>query len=266
MEHPTELVTTDIVTGGCASTVVTLNGITEYCYQPSAIHTINVQGHAHVIAAVGGVLCYTYQVAPNGVVLGGAAPTAVTRNGVTEWCYPATGGITMGGVADCTFTSGTGKKARGGKGVPMYRRQSTPQRTIHYYEAEAFFENTLQLGGEASVMFIPARYQFIKSLPKLPEPTLYQDSEFKNLYKELLRQVPSTTYSYVAEPSNLKIGGNADEDYFDFTNFIIMHDEDVIIADILSRDENPFITTTFSQNLARQRRDDDDILEILELL
>lgn len=164
-----------------------------------------------------------------------------------------------------TFGLGDPGPFRGGKGVPIAGRKVVDQHTIFIYHAEAFFENTLQFGGEADVMFIPARYQFIKSLPKLPDPTLYQNSEFKILYKELEGRQPTTTFSYEAT-GGITVGGQCDEDYFDFTNFIIMHDEDVIIADILSTDGNPFITTTFSQNLAQQRRDDDEIMEILELL
>ena len=229
MEHP-RFQLADITVAGCSPVIATLSGVTQYCYQPSAIHSINVLGEA---------------------------PVTVTLGGVTQYCYPATGGITMGGTAEDI-------DARGGKAKG--RRRPQPQRTIHYYHAEAFFENTLQLGGAADVTFTPARYQFIKSLPKLPEPELHPDSAFKELYQELEERPATTTFTYIAEPSGLKIGGAADEDYFDFKNFIIMHDEDIIIADILSTDSNPFITTTFSQNLAKQRRDDDDILNILELL
>lgn len=255
----------DIVVAGCAPIVVTLGGVTEWCYQPSALGTIQTGGDAILVAELGGILRVCYP-ATGGVEMGGEAPVTVKLGGVTTWCWIATGGVTLGGEADVTATISAGK-TRGGKGTPYYRRQVTPQRTVHYYTADAFFENTLQLGGEADCMFIPARFQFLKSLPKLPAPTLFpEDSEFKNLYKELLKRQPSTTFEYVAEPSNMKFGGKADEDYFDFTNFIIMHDDDVIIADILSTDGNPFITTTFSQNLAKQKRDDDDILEILELL
>ena len=264
MEHLAVAVEPDIVLGGCSPVVVTLNGVTEWCYQPSALDAVTTGGDAILVSEIGGILRVCYP-ATGGVETGGEAPVAVKLGGVTRWCYPAFGGVTLGGAADVTATIGV-KKTRGGKGTPYFRRKVTPQRTVHYYTADAFFENTLQLGGEADCMFIPARFQFIKSLPKLPEPDLYQDSEFKILYKELLKRQPATTFSYVAEPSNMKFGGKADEDYFDFTNFIIMHDDDVIIADILSTDGNPFITTTFSQNLAKQRKDDDDILEILELL
>ena len=264
MEHLAEAVQPDIVMGGNAALIVKLAGVTEYNYQPSALDAVTTGGDAITVTVIGGILCATYP-ATGGITTGGEAPIAVKLGGVTTWCYPAFGGVTLGGAADVTATIGA-KKTRGGKGTPYFRRKATPQRTVHYYTADAFFENTLQLGGEADVMFTPARYAFIKSLPKLPEPELYQDSEFKNLYKELLKRQPATTFSYVAEPSNMKFGGKADEDYFDFTNFIILHDDDVIIADILATDGNPFITTTFSQNLAKQRRDDDDILEILELL
>ena len=51
-----------------------------------------------------------------------------------------------------------------------------------------------------------------------------------------------------------------------FTNFIIMHDEDIIIADALSSDGSPFITTSFDRDLKKLRRDDDDVIEIFELL
>lgn len=254
-----------VVTGGRANTTTKLAGVTEFCYFPSDIHTINTGGDAHLVVSQSGILCIDYKVPPHGVILGGQANITTTLNGITEYCYFPTCGVTMGGEAGVDVT--LGDKARGGKGTPMFRRERQAQATHYYVTAEAFFDNTLQVGGEASVLFTPARYAFIKSLPRMPIDWLAkQDSEFKVLYKELQKRGPANTFSYVAEPSNMKFGGEAEEDYFDFTNFIIMHDDDVIIADILSTDGNPFITTTFSQDLARRKRDDDDIIEILELL
>lgn len=152
-----------------------------------------------------------------------------------------------------TFGLGDPGLERGGRGIQRPQRKDVGQRTIFIYHAEAYFENTLQLGGAADVMFVPA-----------PEFDIYKELQYK--FEKHPTPPKPTTFTYVAEPSRIKIGGAADEDYFDFENFIITHDDDLIIADILSTDSNPFITTTFSQNLARQRRDDDDILDILELL
>ena len=254
-----------IVTGGTTPITVTLCGVDQFCYTPSANHAVTLDGDSLVVVSVNGVLCVDYKVAPDGVHTGGAANVTTVINGVTTYCYNPTCGVTMGGEADTEAVLAAG--ARGGKGTPYYRRRVTQNATHHYYHAEAFFDNTLQVSGEASVLFTPARYAFIKSLPRMPIDWLAkQDSEFKVLYKELQKRGPANTFSYVAEPSNMKFGGEAEEDYFDFTNFIIMHDDDVIIADILSTDGNPFITTTFSQDLARRKRDDDDIIEILELL
>jgi len=192
---------------------------------------------------------------------GGEAPITVVLNGVTCYFYPATGGITMGGEADVTFTANV--KTRGGKGTPAARKRQQ-QATHHYYEAEAFFENTLVLGGEATATFKSAPYSFIKSLPKVPY-TPKTDSEFVDLFKRLEAQPRTTTFSYQAT-GGITAAGKAADEYFDFTNFIIMHDEDIIIADALSSDGSPFITTSFDRDLKKLRRDDDDVIEIFELL
>lgn len=160
------------------------------------------------------------------------------------------------GLGDTNLvTFGLGEDlGRGGKGVPgRAYRKIVGQRTIFIYHAEAYFENTLQLGGAADVMFVPA-----------PEFDIYKELQYK--FEKHPTPLAPTTFTYAAKPGGIKIGGAADENYFDFKNFIITHDDDLIIADILSTESNPFITTTFSQNLAKQRRDDDDILDILELL
>ena len=64
----------------------------------------------------------------------------------------------------------------------------------------------------------------------------------------------------------IKFGGKSKQEFFDFGNFIITHDDDVIISDILSSTENPFLTTKYDITLESRRRDDDSLLEILELL
>ena len=222
MEHPVFDESIDVNMGGCAPVIFhdEATGTTQYCYVTSA---------------------------HRGIIILGKSPITTTIGGVTQYCYPATGGIKLSGSTDLV-------DQRGGKAKVLPRpRRITPQRTIHYYNAEAFFENTIQVGGEALVMFVPA-----------PKFDIYKELQIE-LAKHPTPPAPKT-FTYVAEPSGIKIGGQADEDYFDFKNFILIHDEDIIIADILSTNGNPFITTTFSQNLARQRRDDDEVLEILELL
>lgn len=142
---------------------------------------------------------------------------------------------------------------RGGRGVSIAGRKVVGKRTIFIYHAEAFFNNTLQLGGAADVMFVPA-----------PKFDIYKELQHK--FEKHPTPTEPTTFTYIAEPGGIKVGGKVDEDYFDFKNFIIMNDEDILIADILSTDGSPFITTTFDQNLARLRRDDDEVIEIFELL
>jgi len=257
-------VTSDIVMGGCAPvTFIDVGaGASTFCYFPSSIHSVNVLSDAHIIVSTGGVLCATYIVPPYGVELEGTAPITVTLGGVTEFCYPATGGVTMGGAANATFTEGAG---RGGKGTPYWKRQRQAQPTHHFYSAEAFFENTLQLGGAADARFSPAPYQFIKSLPKVPYTPPRRDSEFVELFKELEAQPRTTTFSYEAS-GGVVAAGNAKDKHFDFRNFIIMNDEDILISDVLSTNGSPFITTTFDKNLAQARREDEEVIEIFELL
>jgi hypothetical protein len=263
MEHPVFDVTSDIVMGGCAPvTFIDAGaGTSSFCYFPSSVHSVNLSGDAHITVDTAGVLCATYLAPPYGVDLGGEAPITVTLGGLTSYCYPATGGITMGGEADATLTRVV--KERGGKGTPHWKRQK--QATHYYFAAEAYFENTLQLGGAADASFRPAPYQFIKSLPKVPYTPPRRDSEFVDLFKRLEAQPKTTTFSYEAS-GGVTTAGEAKDKYFDFRNFIIMHDEDVLIADILSTDGSPYITTTFDNNLAKLRRDDDEVIEIFELL
>ena len=261
MEPPIAVGGADIILAGCAPVTVQLAGVETFCYQPSGIFGITTNGDAHITVNTAGVLCATYIVPPYGVDLAGEAPITVTLGGVTSFCYPATGGITMGGEADATFT--TGVKERGGKGTPHWKRQK--QATHYYFEAEAFFENTLQLGGAADASFRPAPYQFIKSLPKVPYTPPRRDSEFVDLFKRLEAQPKTTKFSYKAS-GGVVTAGDAKDEYFDFRNFIIMHDEDILVADILSTNGSPYITTTFDKNLAKLRRDDDEVIEIFELL
>ena len=254
---------TDIVMGGCAPVNVTLNGVTDFCYFSSDIYSVTTSGDAHIVVTAAGLLCVDYKAPPHGVVLGGQANVTTVINGVTTYCYFPTCGVTMGGEADVDFV--TTAKERGGKGTPYWKRQRQEQATHHYFKAEAYFENTLQLGGAADASFRPAPYQFIKSLPKVPYTPPRRDSEFVDLFKKLEAQPQTTTFSYEAS-GGLATAGDASDEYFDFRNFIIMHDEEVLIADILSSDGSPYITTTFDKKLAKLRRDDDEVIEIFELL
>jgi hypothetical protein len=169
----------------------------------------------------------------------------------------------MGGEAGVDFTSFA--KERGGKGTPMFRREHKGQATHYYFKAEAFFENTLQIGGEAYAEFKPAPYQFIKSLPKVVLPDPKRDSEFVDLFKKLVNAPQTTKFVYRAE-GGITAQGTADDEYFDFLNFIITHDEDLIVSDVLSADGFPIITTTFDHTLAQARREDEELFELLDLL
>lgn len=262
--EPGEIIATGgIITGGDVPVTVTLGGATEYCYPPSAIGTIDLDGDALIAVKQGGVLCVDYKVPPYGAITGGQANITTTLNGVTEFCYFPTCGITMGGEADVTVT--LVGKARGGKGTPMFRRRHVEQRTIHYYDAHAFFENTLQIGGEAEARYREAPYKFIKSLPPIPKPDPKRDSEFVDLFKKKLAEPRKTTFYYSAE-GGITTQGEAEEEYFDFGNFILTHDEDLILTDILSSDGTPILTTVFDDRLAAQKREEEELLELLDVL
>jgi hypothetical protein len=60
--------------------------------------------------------------------------------------------------------------------------------------------------------------------------------------------------------------GEAEEEYFDFANFIITHDEDLILTDILAADGTPIITTVFDDRLEKQRREEDELLQLLDII
>jgi hypothetical protein len=193
------------------------------------------------------------------IIIGGETLTTATRT------YDSNGNLITGGDTTVIFTAGEGT-GRGGKGTParkpVHRR---PIRHTYVYSSEAFFENTITVGGRSLVSFVPGKYQFIKTLPKVPKTEPVGDSEFIKLYKDVQQAKPVTVYSY--EPDGIiKFGGKSKQEFFDFGNFIITHDDDVIISDILSSTENPFLTTKYDITLESRRRDDDSLLEILELL
>lgn len=262
--EPGEIIATGgIVTGGDVPVTVTLGGTTEYCYPPSALDAVTTNGDAFIVVKQGGVLCVDYKVPPYGAITGGQANITTTLNGVTEFCYFPTCGITMGGEAGVTVTL-VGKE-RGGKGTPYFRRRHQQQRTIHYYQAHAFFDNTLQIGGEADARYREAPYKFIKSLPSIPKPDPKRDSEFVDLFKRKLAEPRKTTFYYSAE-GGVTTHGEAEEEYFDFGNFIITHDEDLILTDILSSDGTPIITTVFDDRLQAQKREEEELLELLNVL
>jgi len=263
MEPPIFVGDTNIVMGGCAPVTVSLSGVTEFCYVPAYVETVDLNGDALIVVSANGLLCVDYKVPPYGVILGGQANVTTTLNGVTEFCYFPTCGVTMGGEAVVDFTSFA--KERGGKGTPMFRRERQEQATHFYFKAEAFFEHTLQIGGEAEAYFKPAPYQFIKSLPKVQIPDPKRDSEFVDLFKKELAKPQTTTFKHVAQ-GGITAQGTADDEYFDFLDFIIKHDEDLIVSDVLSDDGFPLITTTFDPILEQQQREDEELIEILDLL
>lgn len=262
--EPGEIIATGgLITGGQVPVTVTLGGLTEFCYPPSSINSINANGDALIVVSQSGILCVDYKVPPYGAITGGQANVTTTLNGVTEFCYFPTCGVTMGGEAGVDVTLADGE--RGGKGVPMFRRHHQDQRTIHYYNAHAFFENTLQLGGEAEARYREAPYQFIKSLPKVPKPDPQRDSEFVDLFKKKLAEPRTKTFVYSAK-GGVTAQGTADDEYFDFTGFLLAHDEELILSDVLSDDGFPIITTVFDHKLEQQKREEDELLQILDLL
>jgi hypothetical protein len=277
-----------IVTGGAAPVTSFTDGLFVYDYKPGATNTVALSGDAQLVVRTDGKLYAEYTAiggesisgnaninialgynALGGLVTGGSSIT----NFIPVGGYVATGGLITGGTADATFVPVTPA------GLPIHKRDLRPQRHVHYYTADALREKKvistdygfvlksrgiIAFTGVADTLFIPAKYQFIKSLPRLPKPELVPDSEFLNLYKEWEKRNPTTKYKYEAT-GGLQLTGVSKEEYFDFQNFIIMHDDELIIADIMTTDHNPFLTTSYDLKLSRQRKDDDDLLEILEL-
>lgn len=283
-----------IITGGSAPIIVAIGGQLLYDYKPSAINTLSVSGDAQLVVRLDGRLYVDYtavggesiagsstittslgHLAAGGLVTGGSSIT----NFIPAGGYITTGGIITGGAADAIFVPAITLDERGGKGVPVQRRTRQIQRHTYAYTAEALREKKIiatdfglvlkgravvATGGGADALFIPAKYQFIKSLPRLPKPELIPDSEFRELYKELQKRHPTQKFKYEAT-GGLQLTGQSSQEYFDFGNFIITHDDELIIADILGTEENPFLTTSYDLQLTRQRKDDNDLLEILEL-
>lgn len=181
-----------------------------------------------------------------------------------------------GGEANVVFTAGS---QRGGKGTPKPRRRYkvTPQRTVHYYHAEAYFEHTKQLGGEAITSFVPARYSFIKSLPPLParpETPLYDiaalskvsDSEFLKVYNDLYgRSITPSVFAYKSD-GEMSVGGSAKNTHIDFTKVILDQDEDLLMTDMLSSTSELMPTRrSMNKKLLRMMLEDEELLD-LELL
>ncbi len=284
-----------IITGGSAPVTTFAGGLFVYDYKPSAVNTITIGGDAQLVVRADGKLYVDYTAvggesisgnaninialgynALGGLVTGGSSIT----NFIPVGGYVASGGLVTGGAADATFIPAISVEERGGKGVPIHRRELHTPRHVHYYTADALRDKkpveteygvvlkgkgVIAFTGTADTLFIPAKYQFIKSLPRLPKPELIPNSEFRELYKELQKRHPTQKFKYEAT-GGLQVTGQSLEEYFDFGNFIVMHDDELIIADILGTEENPFLTTSYDLKLTRQRKDDDDLLEILELL
>lgn len=262
-----------IVTGGCAPITFhnEATGVDLYDYQPSTHEGYVTNGDALVVSVLDGVICVDYKPiveTEDGYVCDGSANVTTVIGGVATYCYdPLPNGYVCGGEAD--YEAILIGKARGGKGTPRPRRRIQPQRTIHYYNAHSYFDATIQVGGEADYAFIPAKYTFIKSLPRIPTRELEtKDGEFRKYYDDYLKRKPTKTFTYEPDGvSNLSFGGRNDATFFDFSEWIVTLDDDYLIIDALSTEENPFITTVFDRDKTLQiAREDDEIIDILELL
>jgi len=267
-----------IILDGTAPVITFINGKLTYTYPPALGESLVTGGDALVVAETAGKLTVIYKPSfSTSVNLSGQSNVGTTIGGNTTEDYYALGGLVANGSALVVFTPI--EIERGGKGTPMFRRTKPVQKSVFYYTAEALRERryydtdfgyvlkgkgSVVLTGAADLLFIPAKFQFIKSLPRLPKPELVPDSEFKQLYQELLRRHPTQSYSYVAD-GGIAMSGKSEEDYFDFENFIITHDDELIIADIMSTEGNPFLTTKYDLSLESRRRDDDELLEVLEI-
>jgi hypothetical protein len=263
-----------IVTAGSAPIVFrnAATGVDLYDYAPSLHEGYVTDGDALFVVVRNGVICVDYKPfveTEDGYVTDGDAHVTSILNGIKCFDYkPAPYGYICGGSADVEALI-TG---RGGKGTPAARRPRRiiqPQRSIWLYNAHAFFDATLQLGGEATCEFVPAKYTFIKSLPRIPTPELEKkDGEFRKFYDRFLLDKPKKVFSYEPDGvSNLSFGGRNDPTFFDFSEWIVTLDDDYLIIDALSTEENPFITTTFDRDRKLQiSREDDELLDILELL
>ena len=266
-----------IVTDGYAPVTFrnAATGVDLYDYAPSLHEGYVTGGDALFVVQQNGVICVDYKPfveTDDGYVTDGHAPYTYydAANGIYCYVYQPSlhEGYICGGEADYEAIL-IGKKPRGGKGTPAPRRRVQPQRTIYLYNAHAYFDATLQIGGEATCEFIPAKYTFIKSLPRIPTPELEKkDGEFQQFYKRFLLDKPKKTFTYEPDGvSNLSFGGRNDPTFFDFSEWIVTLDDDYLIIDALSTEENPFITTTFDRDRKLQiSREDDELLDILELL
>ncbi len=249
-------------------------GVDLYDYAPSLHEGYVTGGDALFVVERNGVICVDYKPfveTEDGYVSDGQAHITTNINGALTYCYfpdpRLEDGYVFGGAADVTATLLA--EARGGKGVPRPRRRIEPQRQIWLYNAHAYFDATIQVGGEADCMFVPAKYTFIKSLPRIPSEELKQQpGEFQKFYNRFLLDKPKKTFTYEPEgTSNLSFGGGDEPTFFDFSEWIITLDDDYLIIDALATEENPFITTTFDRDRKVQiAREDEELLDILEIL
>ncbi len=152
---------------------------------------------------------------------------------------------------------GVAKKKRGGKGTPYDRRKHLQkQRTVFVYTADASFENSIIIDGTTVVNFIP----FVEPIfvePPVIEPVVIE---------------PTTFYYDTDTDGGLAIDGEASEEYYDYRKFILAHDDEAIIVDLLSTFlVKPFIVTTYDsdlekyQELEKRRKDDQEILNLLQI-
>lgn len=167
-----------------------------------------------------------------------------------------------GSIITGTFNLICPVKVRGGKGTPMRRRQPT----IDHYIYKTPLDNVMILSSNADIEFYPAKFAFIKSLPK-PEIV---DHTVKI---PLETPVEFEVFTYDAIGGKLIISGYSDVTHFDLGAQIIAKDDEFIKfigSDLLSNSTLPSIEIPVDMHYVdrkeRLHREDQEILSLLGIL
>ena len=147
----------------------------------------------------------------------------------------------------------TGVGIRGGKGTPkgIVRKGQID----HYIYNVPVAKNTLIVDGETVVEYIPTKYIFIKSLPKVAKPDVEEKEELQ-------------IFKYDSKGGVWEIEGESEIETLDFTNFVLTQDDELLIMDLLSTNHisiipiEPFETS----HINRLYADDLELLTTLEIL
>lgn len=230
--------------------------------------------------------------ADGGIVLNGAADAAATivvtydANGgivvngdaieaFVEPVHTADGGIILNGSAIVT-PIGFEKERSGGGGTPRRRRfyenahiwtyqaGYEPVRTTFLHERERKrTDHLIGFNGEAIARFVPPKYLLIPTLPKLPKPEIQGPSEFLQLYFDVSRKSLAPRFTHVAGTrAATKISGTAPVVYFDYGDFIITADDEMMLLGMLDSLDPAVIATRFDRHAQRIRDEEEELIRL----